>query len=91
MLYINLNYTLASDTFALVTNVADDKIVEVLSDYVRSQMGLGPDTLIANECPVYSISLGINLENDSFHVSANTGNDSLTLGIVMKYLRVNNK
>jgi len=91
MLYINLNYTLASDTFALVTNVADDKIVEVLSDYVRSQMGLGPDTRKANECPVYSISLGINLEKDSFHVSANTGNDSLTLGIIMKYLRVNNK
>jgi len=83
-----LRYTVDQDKFEIQSDLKEERISEVLSDYLRSQMGTGPDeNQTRNELPVYEITITLDLENDIYHVTSNTGNQSLTVGIIAHYLK----
>ena len=74
------------------SNATKEGTEEILSDYIRSQMGKGVDGRKPNNELVYRVTIGVDLSDDSFSVQSNTGNASLTTGIaceVFKRLRDN--
>lgn len=69
------------------TDLKKEGLEEVLSEFVRSQIGEGKDGSEPNERDVYSIKVSLDLSGDSFSVESDTGNKGLTLGIVMDVLK----
>jgi hypothetical protein len=83
---IKLSYNLDKDTFKWETDLKEEKISEVVEEFLRTQVGLGKDPRVANELPVYEINISLDLLDDTFRVKSNTGNDSLMTGIVAHFL-----
>lgn len=82
-----LRYTVDTDKFEIQSDLKEDRISEVLSDYLRSQMGTGSNgNQTRNELPVYEIVLTLNLLEDTYTVTSNTGNTSLTIGLIAHFL-----
>jgi hypothetical protein len=65
----------------------NDAVEEILSTWVRSQIGQGGDLSERVEREVYTVKIGLILEDDSFCSEADTGNKGLTCGIVMDVLQ----
>jgi hypothetical protein len=86
MPFIKLTYNITSDKFKVESDFKPEKIPEVLQEFIRGQMGLGKDTRKANKIECYKINLDLDLTEDKFTVSSNTGNDSLRDGIIAYYL-----
>ena len=55
---------------------------EVISDFLRTQIGAGRSYSKINDKDVYKIRLELHLENDSFNVSSDTGHKGLRDGIL---------
>jgi hypothetical protein len=66
------------------TNAKREAIEEILSAWVREQIGKGKDDREPNMKEIYSIVIELDLHDDSFRTTADTGNDSLTLGIIVR-------
>lgn len=82
---IDFKYNMVSEEpFDLNTNAKPEAINEVLSEYLRSHIGTGKDKSIPNKKDVYHILIGLDLNDDSFGTYSDTGNKSLTDGIVLK-------
>ena len=75
------------DKSFIKTNLKPEAIEEILSEWVRSQMGAGKDTSEPNQQIVYNITILLDLSCDNFSTSSDTGNKSLTCGIVMWVLK----
>ena len=87
MPFIKLCYTINKDEYQLETDLKDEKVADIISDFLRTQMGLGNGTGEPNNLPVYEIEIDLDLTDDSFRIKSNTGNDSLTTGIVAHNLQ----
>lgn len=85
-LYLKLRYNLEADSFETETNIAPDKIEDVVAEFLRSQMGLGKDNCEPAPGPLYEIKIELDLSDDTFKVSSNTNSSSLTTGIIAHYL-----
>jgi hypothetical protein len=86
VLTIKLLYNVKNDEFKCETDIKEDKLSEIISDFLRTQMGLGSDERKANELDTYEITLTLDLaDGDTFHLKSNTGNDGLTTGIILEY------
>ncbi|HXK38012.1 MAG TPA: hypothetical protein VJ579_03010 [Candidatus Paceibacterota bacterium] len=68
------------------TNAKPEAVEEVLSAWVRNQIGKGKDEREPAMKEIYEIVIEIDLSNDSFRTTADTGNDSLTLGIISRMI-----
>lgn len=66
----------------LKTNANKSGVSEILENWLRSQIGEGRDTSTPIERDQYTIKIELNLSNDSFRTKSDTGNESLTCGIV---------
>ncbi len=72
----------------MYTNVRVEAIQEVLENYVQSQTGSGN----GKESPgfvdrdLYTVKIGLELEDDVFYTESDTGNKGLTVGIAMHFL-----
>lgn len=87
-LFIELEYDVEKNETNVNTNVKQSLIEELLTDWIRAtQMGKGKDEGKPNERDVYNIRIGIDLSDDSFSTRSDTGNVSLTCGIVINYLK----
>lgn len=87
MLYIDIKYQLdPEEKYELETNIKEDQIVEVLSEYVRSQIGAGEDSREPNRHKEFNIRIELDLADDTFSTESNTGNKGLTTGLVMAVL-----
>lgn len=86
MLYIKLKYNMDLDIFTVDTNIKHKKLADVISGFVRTQIGKGSDESEINDLSVYTITLYLNLSTDKFTVKHDCGNEGLMLGIVMQYL-----
>lgn len=75
--------TWAQKRIHVKTNVKDSKVVEVLQEFVRSQMGLGRDSRIPLNTNMYTVKIALNMDNDHFSWEHDCGNEALGLGIVM--------
>jgi hypothetical protein len=86
VLTIKLQYNIKTDEFKCETDIKQDKLHEIISDFLRTQMSLGPDKREAKTLDIYEITITLDLaDSDTFHLKSNTGNDGLTTGIIMEY------
>lgn len=71
----------------IYTNAMPNVIDEILVSWVQDQMGRQVrDESPATERDVYTIKIGVRLEDDAFGHESDTGNHSLTVGIVANIL-----
>jgi hypothetical protein len=66
----------------LKTNMNRDGVEEILEGWIRGEMMEPKDVRPLVQRPVYTIRIGVDLSDDTFFSSSDTGNRSLTLGIV---------
>jgi len=83
-LFIRIAYDIDRDKAKIDTNVRSDRVNEMISEYLRTQIGGGEDRRKATERKVYHINLELELDGDVFRVSDDTGNRSLRDGILMR-------
>jgi len=83
-LFIKISYCFNKpETSIIRTNVKTERLRDLLNDYLYNQIGKGEDKRKLNEKEVYDIEIGVDLSDDTFYVSSDTGNDGLTCGIIM--------
>ena len=83
-LFIKISYCFNKpETSIIRTNVKTERLRDLLNDYLRNQIGKGKDDRKPNEKEVYDIEIGVDLSDDTFYVASDTGNNSLTCGIIM--------
>lgn len=85
--FVEIHHNVKTGEFHHETNLKEDKIQEVLEEYVRSQTGAGRDPSPPDMRDEYTIRIGLDLSDDTFRVSSDCGNNSLREGIVMAYLQ----
>ena len=71
------------DKSKIKTNLKKEIVESFLDDWLLGQVGEGIDDSKANERDVYNIVIGLDLSDDTFYTSGDTGNKSLTAGIIM--------
>ena len=85
-LEISFTYNLGANLFGNVkTNIKSEYVEEILSNWIYNQMGAGKDDSKRFKRDNYHIRIGMNLEEDSFGTESDTGNKSLTAGIVFEF------
>ena len=82
-----IKYNLKEDNFHIVSEIKKDRIKEIVGEVLRAQMGAGSDTRKPVEKNLYTIVIDLELEDDTFKISSDTGNKSLTAGILMQLLK----
>jgi len=65
------------------TNARKKGIVEILESWLLLQQGQGKDNHKPNTEDIYKIRIELDLSDDTFRTHSNTGNKSLTCGIVL--------
>lgn len=71
----------------IFTNARTEALEELLSNWLQDQIGRGSDGKPAMERDVYTIEIGLFLDDDSFCTASDTGNKGLTAGIMMEVMR----
>jgi hypothetical protein len=88
-LYLILQYRIKPEEARIVdTNIKNEHIKEILSDYVQAQIGKGEDFSKSEKREEYTIRIDCDLSDDTFYTRSNTGRKGLTLGIVMRSLEI---
>lgn len=85
-LYISMQYEVNTDLFDIVSNIKNGELINIICEFVRSQIGLGSDESAAIEKDSYCIRINLDLNGDEFTVKHDCGNVGLMLGIIMHYL-----
>lgn len=83
---INYNYKEPNKS-VIKTNAKKKALSEILEVWAANQMGKGLDARESNEKDVYTIRIRLDLSNDTFYTTSDTGNAGLTCGIVMGILQ----
>lgn len=69
------------------TNAKPEAVQEILEAWIHGQIGQGRDDSEAKELSEYKITIQLDMRDDTFITSSDTGNKSLTCGLVMDILR----
>jgi len=85
---IEMAFDMEQETVQIRTNAKRGALVELLTDYVHSQVGTGKDLSPPEERDVYNITIGVELDDDSWGSSHNCGNKGLREGIVMQVINL---
>ncbi len=81
---IIINFDLNDKNKTIIrTNATPEALPEILSDWIRDQVGTGKDLSKHDEKDNYVIKINLDLSGDIFTTSSDTGNKGLTNGIVM--------
>lgn len=87
-LFINITYPVGKPhEYKIESNVKDELIPDLLSDFIRGQSGKGKDEKEAIEREVYNLRLTVDLSFDIFNLTHDCGNEGLALGIIMDVFR----
>ena len=90
-LWIDIEYRFAKPVdgprVVIRTNVKHELVSDLLSDWIRDQMGRGSDDRKAVERDFYHIRIEVDLCCDEFTTTSDTGNYGLTCGIVLDVSR----
>lgn len=65
------------------TNAKKEALEGILENWLSCQTGQGKDRNKAKKRDLYKIKIQLDLSDDSFYTSSDTGNKGLTCGIVM--------
>lgn len=84
-LFIEVTYPLdPTEKPTIRTNVKKERVSDLITDWLRTEMGKGSDGRKPVDLDTYHISLEIDLTDDSFRIyREDTGNSGLTTGIMM--------
>ncbi len=85
-MYIDILFHVEENKYDLDTDIKEAMLPEVLSDYLRAQMGKGHDDRKPNRHKSFHVRIEIDLATDTFKTASDTGNAGLTTGIVMNVL-----
>lgn len=89
---VNIVYNINDHSKTVIkTNAKADKVQEILEEWLTSQIGQGRDSREPVRRGEYKITIKLDLSDDTFFTSSDTGNMSLTAGIVKnvaKYLNI---
>jgi len=84
---IKIDYNTVSEKKSVLrTNLRREDIKDILADWIHSQTGKGEDSSTRNERDIYNIAIVVDLTEDTFITTSNTGNKALTAGIVSRIL-----
>ena len=85
---VEISYCLASPEKTVIrTNARKEALEEIISSWILDQMGRGSkDTGQPAEKETYLIRIGLRIADDAFGHESDTGNHSLTVGIVADVL-----
>jgi len=86
-LTLDIQYHINSDQFEVGGNVNREGREELVSTFLKGQMGSGKNDSKPNEQDTYKIRLKWYPENDRIEVWGDTGNKGLRDGILMHYLK----
>jgi len=86
-LYLNIKYDIVNDTYEIDTNIKTDLVKDIVSEFLRTQVGTGKDFSKMKEDDKYNISIKLNLNRDNFTCSDNCGNKGLRDGILLNYIK----
>jgi hypothetical protein len=81
-LFLSLFYEVDTNSFKLKTNVKEDKVDELLFECYRSTLNKSPDYRDFNKYKVYTILIKLDLSQDAFSISSNTGNNVLAYELI---------
>ncbi len=81
-IFIDLFHDIYENTFKIKTNLNKDKVNEILSECYRATLNSKPDYGGFNKKDVYNIQISLDLSEDVFHISSNTGNRILTYELI---------
>jgi len=82
-LYLYIDYDVEHDAFCYHTNIKQEKIADIVSEFLGTQMGKGADDRAPDIRDYYSIDLILDLSHDIFKVGHTCGNKGLRDGILM--------
>jgi hypothetical protein len=85
-----VKYNLKENTYRIASEVKKERVIEVIEELLRSQIGAGPDKAEPVKRDIYTIVIDLELQGDIFTVSADTGNKSLTAGILAQLVKDKN-
>ena len=85
-LKIDITYKIEDGNFEIKGNVKEEAQVSIIENFLRTQKGNGQDNREANNQEKYHISLELDLTDDSYKVSYDTGNKGLRDGILIDVL-----
>lgn len=74
------------DKTTIRTNASRDGLQEVIETWLVDQIGKGRDERPPERKEEYLVRIGLRLEDDAFGLESDTGNDSLTCGLVRDVL-----
>ena len=86
-LFLVVQYDIKADTFKVESNIKPEMQGEVLTDFIRTQIGAGKDESPVKEQDTYTIKLRLDLSDDTFCVEHDCGNKGLRDGILMRVLK----
>ena len=86
-LYLNMEYDIIEDTYKIDTNIKTHLAKDVVSEFLRTQIGAGRDLSKMKEDDKYNISIKLNLNMDDFTCIDNCGNKGLRDGILLNYIK----
>jgi hypothetical protein len=75
--------------FRIKTNAKTEVVADLVGTYIQDCcIGRGVDETPANEQDEYRIVIGLQLSDDSWGITSNTGNKGLTTGILMAVMKM---
>jgi len=81
---VQIVYDIEKDSFEVTGNAKDPK--DLVSEFIRSQMGQGRDESPSKNLDVYTIIIGLDLSCDSFSCAHDCGNKGLREGILQRFI-----
>ncbi|MBU1178959.1 hypothetical protein KKB69_01290 [Patescibacteria group bacterium] len=90
-LFLKIDYGIEIDKFHHCTNIKEECVSDIVSDFLCGQIGAGVDDSKANdqdiyEIDIFEIDIFVNFADDSFACRHNCGNKGLREGILMRFL-----
>lgn len=88
-LYIDILYNIKDNKYEIDTNIKKDEIKNIISNFLRSQIGQKSDTNEFKTKEIYKILINLDLSCDRFTCKYDCGNIRLRDGILLNYLTSN--
>lgn len=71
------------DKCVIKTNAKREAVGDILEAWLQGQIGKGEDSRQVKKLDIYHITIDLDLSDDTFYTSSDTGNKGLTCGLVM--------
>jgi hypothetical protein len=87
LLFVEIKHTISTDTYTYKTNIKKESVSDIVSEFLRGQIGQGADKSKVNKQDTYTIRITVDLSYDTFRCIHDCGNLGLRDGILMYFLK----